>query len=415
MHSEIIAVGSELLSFGRIDTNSVHIAFRLAELGIPVRYKQVIGDRIEDISRAAVLALERSEIVFVTGGLGPTNDDITREGVAKALSRELRVDEAVVRNLERLSRRWGRKLSENNLKQAMVPDGGVVLPNSNGTAPGLFLEEGEKLVFILPGPPRELNPILEEQVLPLIQEKKGVSSQPSRILKVASIAESALDAQIEGIYKNFSEVDTTILSSPGIMSLYFTWQDRNASRDYAESCLDQLIEKIRNELGLSVISDREEDLSQVTGRLLKEKGLTLALAESCTGGLICKQLTDIPGSSEFFLGGVVSYSNSVKENILGVDAEDIRKFGAVSESVAETMALGARNRLNADIGLSVTGIAGPGGGSEEKPVGTVFVGLAVPGTSLAFSLRAVGKRDIIRQRSANLALDRLRIWLLTGE
>ena len=412
MHSEIIAVGSELLSFGRVDTNSVHIASRFAALGIPVRYKQVVGDQIEDIRDAVSLALGRSEIVLVTGGLGPTNDDVTREGVAEALSRELREDEGVIRSLEALARKWNRTLSENNRKQAMVPVGATVLPNPNGTAPGLFMPEGDKLVFVLPGPPRELNPILEDRVLPLIRDWRGITSQPSRIVKVASIPESTLDARVETIYKDYPEVATTILSSPGIISLYFNWQDISSDRQYAETRLDQLIERIRSELGISVYSDQEENLALVAGRMLKEKGMTLALAESCTGGLISKMLTDIPGSSEYFPGGVVSYSNRVKEQLLGVDSADLEEHGAVSEEVAGQMAEGVRKLLGSDIGLSVTGIAGPGGGTPAKPVGTVCIALSGEGDCHSWSIRSVGKRDIIRQRSANFALDQLRIWLL---
>ncbi len=413
MHSEIIAVGSELLSFGRIDTNSVYISSRLAELGISVRYKQVVGDRIEDISQAISLAMSRSQIVFITGGLGPTNDDITREGVAAALSRVMKEDDQVIRDMEILYRKWNRSMSENNRRQAMVPEGALVIPNLNGTAPGLFLQEDEKLVFVLPGPPRELNPMVEDQVLPLIKKFKSVAERPSRILKIASVAESALDARIEGIYKGYPDVDTTILSSPGVISLYFTW--RLDSLDQAETCLDDLTGRIKAELGLSVLTDREEEMAAALGRLLKEKGLTLALAESCTGGLICKMLTDVPGSSEYFLGGVVSYSNATKEKVLGVSPGDLKEHGAVSASVAEQMALGARQYLDADIGLSVTGIAGPGGGTEEKPVGTVFIGLSATETCLSWKVQALGGRDIVRQRSANQALDRLRIWLLTGK
>ncbi len=268
---------------------------------------------------------------------------------------------------------------------------------------------------MLPGPPRELNPMMEQQVLPLIKKHKSVADRPSRILKIASVSESALDARIEGIYKAYPDVDTTILSSPGVISLYFIWRLDSGDRVQAEKCLDDLTGRIRAELGLAVLTDREEEMQETLGRLLKEKGLTLALAESCTGGLISKMLTDIPGSSEYFLGGVVSYGNAAKEKVLGVSSGDLKERGAVSASVAEQMARGARQYLAADIGLSVTGIAGPGGGTKEKPVGTVFIGLSGAGTCRSWRIRSLGGRDIIRQRSANQALDRLRIWLLTGD
>ena len=416
MHSEIIAVGSELLSFGRIDTNSVYIASRLAGVGISVRYKQVIGDRHSDIIQAISLAMERSGIIFITGGLGPTNDDITREAVAVALSRDLKEDEKALLNLELLYKKWGRRMSENNRRQAMVPEGALVIPNLNGTAPGLFLQAGEKLVFVLPGPPRELNPMVQNLVIPLIKKNKRISDRPSRLLKIASVSESVLDARIEGIYKSYPDVDTTMLSSPGIISLYFTWSSDQIDQVQAEQSLDQLIVRIKDELGILVLTDREENMPDTVGRLLLEQEKTLALAESCTGGLICKLLTDVPGSSEYFLGGVVSYSNNIKENILGVSSADLQRYGAVSANVAEQMAIGAREHLNADIGLSVTGIAGPGGGTDDKPVGTVFIGLSeVSGTCRSWSVSALGGRDIIRQRSANQALDQLRKWLLTGK
>ncbi len=366
MHSEIIAVGSELLSFGRLDTNSVYISSRLATLGIPVRFKQVVGDRIDDISGALSLALKRSEIVFLTGGLGPTTDDITREAVSAALCRKLEEDPEVVSKMEAMYKKWERTMSGNNRRQALVPRDSMVLNNPNGTAPGLFLQEGERLVFVLPGPPRELNPIMENDVVPLIRKYKGVSARPSRLLKVASVSESALDSRIEGIYKSYPDVETTILSSPGIISLYFTWIS-GGSLEQSEAGLDLLTEEVKSELGIAVLTDREEELQDAVGALLRERGLTLAVAESCTGGLISKLMTDVPGSSDYFLGGVVSYSNNVKENVLGVSPVDLRKKGAVSAEAAEQMARGVQHCLHADIGLSVTGIAGPGGGSDAKP------------------------------------------------
>lgn len=414
MHSEIIAVGSELLSFGRLDTNSLFITSRLATLGIPVRFKGVVGDRVDDIADQLSLALGRSDIVFVTGGLGPTTDDLTREAVAMALNREMSEDPEQLLRMEQIYRKWGRTMSANNRRQAMVPSRARVLENSRGTAPGLFLLEGEKMIFVLPGPPRELNPIVDKDVIPLIRKYKGVRELPCRMLKVASVAESALDARIEGIYRRWKEVETTILSSPGIISLYFLWRGKTRG-DRTEFELDNLVNEIKEKVGLAVFTDKEENLEDKVGSMLAERNLTVALAESCTGGLISKMLTDVPGSSKYFHGGVVSYSNSVKETALGVDPELIRTHGAVSSQVAAGMADGVRRILGADIGLSVTGIAGPTGGTSEKPVGTVFIGLSARHGSQTWNHRAVGGRDIIRLRSANLALDRLRIWLINGE
>jgi len=412
MHSEIIAVGSELLSFGRIDTNSVHIASRLATLGITVRFKQVVGDRINDISEALTLASGRSEIIFVTGGLGPTTDDITREAVSRSLGLSMEEDAAVIRQMEAMYRKWGRTMSANNRRQAMVPKGARVLANPNGTAPGLFLQDGERLIFVLPGPPRELNPILENDAIPLIRKSKNLAVMPSRLLKVASVSESALDSRIEKIYRKYPDVETTILSSPGIISLYFIWKSLE-NLDHSHSMLDRLVSEIRDELGISVLTDQDEGLQDTLGRILEERELTLSVAESCTGGLIGKMLTDVPGSSSYFLGGVIAYSNEVKIEMLSVNPDDLAEKGAVSSVVAEQMAHGVRRHLQSDIGLSITGIAGPGGGTEEKPVGTVHIGLSTEKISLSWEFQAVGGRDIVRARSANLALDRLRRWLLS--
>ena len=412
MHSEIIAVGSELLSFGRIDTNSVHISSRLATLGITVRFKQVVGDRINDISEALTLAAGRSEIIFVTGGLGPTTDDITREAVSLSLGLSMDEDDAVIRQMETMYRKWGRTMSANNRRQAMVPKGARVLANPNGTAPGLFLQDDERLIFVLPGPPRELNPILENDAIPLIRKLKNLAEMPSRLLKVASVSESALDSRIEKIYRNYPDVETTILSSPGIISLYFIWKSFE-NLDYSHSMLDRLVSEIRDELGISVLTDQDEELQGTLGRILEERELTLSVAESCTGGLIGKMLTDVPGSSSFFLGGVIAYSNEVKVEMLSVNPDDLAEKGAVSSVVAEQMARGVRKHLQSDIGLSITGIAGPAGGTEEKPVGTVYIGLSTEKISLSWKFQAVGGRDIVRARSANLALDRLRRWLLS--
>ena len=407
MRSEIIAVGSELLSFSRSDTNSLRIASRFLALGLRIPRKWVVADLDEEIREALLKALEKSEVVAVTGGLGPTSDDRTREVVAAALGRELIQSPEVLRALESRYRRFGLQIKENSLRQTMVPEGAEVIPNPKGTAPGLLLREEGKMVFLLPGPPRELYPMLDEHVVPLIRKSKQTSTQYLRILKVAGEAESRLDARIQPIYVEFPQVETTILSSPGVITLYFRWVGQ-PDAVVANRTLDHLAGAVRRKLGEKVFTDDDLSLPEVLGSLLRSQSLTLATAESCTGGLLGKLLTDVPGSSDYYVGGVVCYSNRLKSRLLGVDEEILEQEGAVSGPVAREMAEQVRRRLEADLGLSVTGIAGPGGGSDQKPVGTVFIGLASARGAEVRQLNLPGGREMVRLRTARIALDWVR-------
>ena len=407
MRCEIIAVGSELLAFGRAETNSLLIASRILELGFTLPRKMVVADSEAEIAECLSLALQRADVVVMTGGLGPTTDDVTREGVARFLGRSLIEDPEIVDTLERRSRRFRLRLTPNNRRQALVPEGATVLPNAHGTAPGLCLEVGATLVFLLPGPPRELSPMLDDRVLPMIRRRFRIRPRISRRLKIAGEAESRVDNRIAPIYRAFTQIDTTILSSPGIISLYFTWQGEEEEEE-AHRQLDDLVGKVAGELDRSVYSTEEESLSQALGRLLGSRSLTLAAAESCTGGMLGEWITDVPGSSDYFLGSVVCYSNAAKERLLGVDPEAIERLGAVSGEVAEQMADGARRALGASIAVSTTGIAGPGGGTEEKPVGTVYLGLSTAEGTRSRKLFLPGDREAIRMRTCNLALDWIR-------
>ena len=411
MRAEIIAVGSELLSLGRPETDSLYISSKLKTLGIDVLRKFVVGDREQELTESLSLALKRSDVVTITGGLGPTNDDITREVVARFLGKELREDQKILDDLQRRYERFGLKLTPNNRKQAMVPDGAEVLPNPYGTAPGLFLKVADGLLFLLPGPPRELCPMVERHVLTIIRRYKQVKPVPFRQLKVGGEAESRVDARIESIYKEYRDVETTILSSPGVISLYCTWKG-DPGLEAVDQVLDELSERVKERLGKSVYSNREEELAEVVGRLLKGRSLTVATAESCTGGLIGKLLTDVSGSSAYYLGSIVSYSNSVKAELLGVPRELLQSDGAVSEPVARQMAIGVRGKLGSDVGLSVTGIAGPGGGTEKKPVGTIWLGLSIKDRTKTRPLLLPGGREAVRLRTSNLALDWLRREIL---
>lgn len=410
MRSEIIAVGSELLSYSRTETNSLRIASRFLSLGLKVPRKWVVSDQEEEIREALSTALSKSEIVVITGGLGPTSDDRTREVVAAALGRELRQNDEVLRSLLERYRRFGIQVKENSLRQTMVPQGAEVIPNPRGTAPGLLLREGEKMVFLLPGPPRELYPMLDEYVVPLISQSKNTCPQPLRVLKVAGEPESRLDARIQPIYAEYPDVDTTILSSPGVITIYLQWVGEPDAA-LANQALDRLVKAIRERLGKAVYAEKDLSLSEVLGSILKSRSLSLATAESCTGGLLGKLLTDVPGSSEYYLGGIVCYSNRLKISLLDVSQEMLEKNGAVSECVAHQMAEAVRVKLDSDLGLSITGIAGPGGGTEEKPVGTVFLGLAAAEKTEVRQLQLPGEREMVRLRTARMALDWVRRYL----
>ena len=411
MRAEIITVGSELLTPSRVETNSLFVTEKLNETGIKVMRKSVVGDREEEIRAVLEAALKESEIVILTGGLGPTNDDITREVVAKILGRELRLHSDIIDGLKARYGSAGLKMTENNRRQAMVPEGAEPLDNPNGTAPGLFLKEGKALVFLLPGPPRELKPMMVATVMKLIRKHKQVSRQFQRRLKLASEAESRVDNLVGPIYTSYPKIETTILSSPGIIELLFLWVGEE-DETVAQHQLEELSELIRDQLRDSVFTDQELSLPEVVGQELRKRGKTLASAESCTGGLVGKLLTDVPGSSDYYTGGVVCYSNRSKAELLGVNETTIERLGAVSEAVASQMATGIRLRTGSDIGLSVTGVAGPGGGTPEKPVGLVFVGVSHGAEVGVKKLQFPGTREAIRLRASRVALDSVRRDLL---
>ena len=407
--AQIIAVGSELLTPTRLDTNSLFLTEQLNRIGIQVERKMVVGDREDLISDALQAAVESAGVVFVTGGLGPTADDITREVTAELFSRPLLFDSAIMDSIEEQARRFRFPVGENNRRQAMVPEGATVLPNPRGTAPGLFLREGGALVFLLPGPPRELKPMVQEQVMEVLEKSFPVSIHLTRHLSVASMAESKVDALVEPIYCQYPEIQTTILSSPGIIHLHLT-SPGGASQ--AERRLEELTARIRGKLGESLFTEAGESLEAVVGASLKKEGMDLATAESCTGGLIAKMITDVPGSSDYFKGSVVSYSNDLKKSLLGVPAVLLEEQGAVSAAVVEKMATAVCDVTGASAGLSVTGIAGPGGGTAEKPVGLVFFGLSCRGRVFSKRRLLPGGRETIRLRAARFALDWLRRELL---
>ncbi|HWW75015.1 MAG TPA: competence/damage-inducible protein A, partial [Pyrinomonadaceae bacterium] len=372
--AEIIAVGSELLTPFRTDTNSLWLTERLNSVGVEVKLKTIVGDddaRLEETIRDA---LKRSGVVVLTGGLGPTEDDITRKIAARALGRRLSLDEEVLEEIRARFLRWGRKMPEINARQAMVIEGAEVLPNPNGSAPGMYLEHEGRAVVLLPGPPRELKPMFDTHVLPKLSQRAGDVRVVRRVLRVAGLGESAVDERIAPVYTQYKNPQTTILFTNTDIEIHLTAQAKSEAE--AELLLDGLAGQIEERLGDAVFAFRGEKMEEVVGLRLAVGGFTLATAESCTGGLVAHRLTEVPGSSNYFTEGVVTYSNEAKTRLLGVPAELIEAHGAVSAEVAEAMAVGVKQRAGTDFGLSVTGIAGPGGGSEEKPVGLVYVALA---------------------------------------
>jgi nicotinamide-nucleotide amidase len=410
MKAEIIAVGSELLTPTRLDTNSLYLTEQLNRLGIEVARKVVVGDQRNQIRDAFGEALGRVELVVSTGGLGPTEDDLTREAVAELLGRKLQRNDALLRDIEARFRRIGRQMPEVNARQAMVPEGAQVLENSHGTAPGLWMETDGHIIILLPGPPPELKAVFSEQVEPRLAKRTSGLRLFRRELRVAGMAESEVEQRIAPIYTRYTDAETTLLASPGEIQVHLRVWSRNATA--AEKLLDEMVERIVLALGENVFTTKGESLEEVVARQLTLDGATIAVAESCTGGLLAERLTSIPGSSSYFLGGVVCYSNELKSAWVDVPAELIAAKGAVSVEVARALAQGIRQRSGSTLGLGVTGIAGPGGGSPEKPVGTVHIALAEPSRSKEHSIRFAGDRDRIRWQASQTALDMIRRYFL---
>ena len=413
LSAEIIAVGSELLTPEKTDTNSLWLTKKLNDIGVEVMLKTIVGDderRLEETIRDAV---KRSDIVITTGGLGPTEDDVTRQVSARAAGREMVYHDHLEANLRERFRSWGREMPEINKRQAFVIDGAEILPNPNGSAVGMLLMLDGKFLVVLPGPPRELQPMFDTFVLPKLKEKAGEVIVRRRHLRVAGMGESALDEAIAPIYTDYPAVQTSILFNKSEVEVHLA--ARSDSEAEAETVLNEIVARIDEKLGVAVFAHKGETMEEVIGVLLTKLGATVSVAESCTGGLIGTRLTEVPGSSAYFLEGAVTYSNEAKIRTLGVDAETLRTKGAVSPETAEQMARGMRVRAGTDFAVSVTGIAGPGGGSEGKPVGTVFIGYADDSGVRSLKIVLPGDRYLIRWRSSQAALDFLRRQLLKRE
>ncbi|HKQ05239.1 MAG TPA: competence/damage-inducible protein A [Blastocatellia bacterium] len=406
LKAEIIAIGSELLTPLRTDTNSLWLTERLNSIGISVHQKTIVGDEEGRLEEAMRDALRRSDVIISTGGLGPTEDDITRKIFARVTGRQLRLNYEILERIrERLTSR-GYQMTPNNERQALVPSGATPLPNPNGTAPGLRLDQEGKLVVLLPGPPRENQPMFDTYVMPELEQRSRGLRLSKRVLKVTGMGESQLDDKIAPIYQPYTNPTTTILFTDAEVELHLTATAESAAR--AEALVEELADKLEEAIGDNCYSTRGEQLEEVIGLRLRLKQMTLSTAESCTGGLVAERLTRVPGASDYFAGSIVSYTNDVKMKLLGVPAEMLERHGAVSGEVAEAMARGVKERTGATIGLSVTGVAGPGGGTQAVPVGTVYVGLADDVTSTNRRLNLLGDRHLIRWRASTVALEMVR-------
>lgn len=418
MRAEIIAVGSELLGSTRADTNSLFLSDRLSALGIDLRMKSVVGDDRDDLAGVFRQALDRSDVIVLTGGLGPTDDDLTREVVAEVLGLPMAIDEAIVSRIRARFERRGLTMPDVNRRQAQVPHGAIVLDNPNGTAPGLFITAigpyAGRIVVLLPGPPRELQPMFDLVCSGPLRERAGRARAYRTSLFLTGKGESHVEQAIQPIYSRWRDavppISTTILAAMGQIELHLTVRDEDESR--ARRTLDRARDELLAVIGADVYSVEGQPMEEVVGELLGARGLTIAAAESCTGGLLMSRLTDVPGSSRYVRAGVVAYANEDKTAMIGVPADVIATHGAVSEPVAVAMAEGIRERTGADVAIGITGIAGPGGGTETKPVGTVVIAVLVPQQpAYVRTFTFIGPRAMVKFQATQAAMDRVRRML----
>ena len=420
MKVEIVTIGDELLLGFTIDTNSAHLARELAGIGVEITHRSSVRDNATDIAGAVKQALDRTGAVITTGGLGPTADDLTKPSIAALFGKAMYRDDAIV---DSMKARWARlkrtgAFPESNIAQAMIPDGAVILPNRHGSAPGIWLEDEKgRWVAMLPGVPREMRGLLADELLPKMRalvESESHGAAPvirSRTLRTTGVAESALADQLGELARGVDGMGVAFLPSVDSVDLRVT--ARGVPAEEADAMLEAAVLKLRNSAGRYVYGEEGADLAEIVLAACRKRGLRLAVAESCTGGMVGTRLTAVPGSSDVFLGGVIAYDNSVKRELLGVTDADLEQHGAVSEEVASAMAGAVRRMLKADIGIGITGVAGPGGGTSAKPVGMVWVAISGLGDE-ARCLRLFGTREEVRQRASQAALDMVRHLLSTG-
>lgn len=413
MRAEIVSVGTELLLGQITDTNAAYLSSRLPELGIDLHFRSTVGDNEARLVSALELALSRSDVVFTIGGLGPTQDDLTKETIARVVGDELVLDEDSAADIKTFFAARGIEMPATNLKQAMLPKRGEKVPNPNGTAPGALFEAGSgKVAICLPGPPREFIPMVDEQVLPLLRKRMGEVSSiiRSRVLRIAGVGESAVEDKVKGL---LSSENPTVAPLAGSWEVHLRITAKAGSAPEADVMLNDMDTRLTSILGNSVYGRDKQRLEDVVVELLREKGLRVSVAESCTGGLLANRITNVPGSSDVLEMGVVSYSNQSKSKLLSVPADVIREHGAVSEEVAAAMAEGIAKLSGTRVGVGITGIAGPTGGTATKPVGLVYISLSVDGHVQTTKNQFSGGREDVKQRATQTALNMIRLALLT--
>lgn len=405
MKAEIIAVGTELLMGEILNSNSRDIARELYNLGIDVYHQSVVGDNLNRVSKELETAFERADLVITTGGLGPTRDDLTKEAAAHFLKRDMILDEESIKHLEDFFGSRGLPLNEGNKRQAYFPEGAKIIPNENGTAPACIIEFDEKVLVILPGPPREVIPLMEKYIIPYLEKRTG-KVFISDIINISGIGEGHMEEKIMDIIE--AQENPTVAPYAKEHGLTLRVTASASTEQEARLLLEPVVKKVCDRLGMDVYAIGDTTLEAVVASLLIEQNLSISVAESCSGGLLAGRLINYPGISKVFKEGFITYSNESKINTLGVDSKILSKYGAVSEEVAKQMAKGAADRAKSDVALSITGIAGPDGGTDEKPVGLVYIGLYLLGEVKVMKMDSWGSRDNVRRRSVSQALDMLR-------
>lgn len=409
MKAEIIAVGTEILLGDIVNTNAQYLARRLASLGVNVFHQSVIGDNVERLKEELKLAFDRSDMVITTGGLGPTQDDLTKETGAEFFGKKMVLHEDSLKRVEDYFKKLNKTLNEGNKKQAYFPEGSIILPNNHGTAPGCIIEENKKILIVLPGPPREMKPMFEDSVVTYLRKfQKNILV--SKVLRICGIPEGHMSEEISDIIESGINPTVAPYAKEGEVTLRITASAK--SEKEALSLIKPIEDKIRQRLGINIYGTDNSSLEEIIGNLLINKKLTISTAESCTGGMLAARLINYPGISAAFMDGAVTYSNEAKMKRLGVKEETLEKYGAVSKETAMEMAQGIARTSGTDIGISTTGIAGPGGGTLEKPVGLVYVGLYINGRTIFKELNCPGDRQMVRNRTVMSALDMLRRELL---
>lgn len=407
MRAEIISIGTEILLGQILNTNQQWLSIKLAEMGIDVYYQSTIGDNPQRLAQLIRQGLSRSDIVITTGGLGPTVDDITLDVISRVLSKKLIFNKSIACKISAHFDRQCLKMPRENLRQAHIPEGAVILKNDIGTAPGFIVEENRKTLIALPGPPRELNPMFERLAVPYIRKKlKSGWTIKIRTISITGLPESTVDQKVRDLLKSPPPVTVGIYAKPALIELKVMAKAKNEKS--AKALLDKIDKKITVRLKDYIFGRDSETLERVVGEKLAKTRRTLAIAESCTGGLISDRITDVPGSSKYFKMGVVAYSNESKISQLGISPLILSKYGAVSRQVAISMAKNVREIAGTDVGLSVTGIAGPSGATDKKPVGLVYIAIAMARKTIWKEFRFKGEREVVKFRSSQAALDLLR-------